>query len=224
MTLGAFKLGDSLTFAVNTSSPTTGAESDADAAPTYRVYENETGTAILTGTMALLDDANTVGFYSESITLSTANGFEEDKCYTIRARAVVETVANARLYFFTIPSAPVTVILEGPYKLLRVNASDPLTIDAWVGDEKTYIFDLQDADGDLVPIAGYDITVTVTDSTGTAIVDAAAATVRSDDGTVQWTMADPWDTAGTYNLTVRADGGANDIHTFGPITVEVKAL
>lgn len=77
-------IDDVLTFYVNTHDPDTGSESDTDSVPSYRVYENETGTAILTGSMAKLDDSNTTGFYSEAVTLSAANGFEAGKCYAIR--------------------------------------------------------------------------------------------------------------------------------------------
>lgn len=93
MYIGSWDIDDAVTFAVNTHS-TSGAESDADSAPTYRIYEDETGTPLLTGTMALLDDANTVGFYSEQITLSAANGFERGKSYTVRIRAVVGGTAG----------------------------------------------------------------------------------------------------------------------------------
>jgi hypothetical protein len=99
--LGSWKLEDSLTFVVNTHS-TAGAETDADAAPSYRVYEDETTTPLLTGTMALLDDGNTVGQYSEQITLSAGSGFEKGKCYTIRVRAVVGGVAGSAVHTFQI--------------------------------------------------------------------------------------------------------------------------
>jgi hypothetical protein len=108
MHLGTHRIDGLLTFTVNTHSPTTGAETDADAAPAYRVYERETGTAILTGTMALFDDANTVGFYSEEITLSAANGFEEGKMYTVRIRAVVGGVAASIERTFLVEAALAT--------------------------------------------------------------------------------------------------------------------
>ena len=92
--LGSWKIDDLVTFTVNTHDPSTGAATDADAAPPYRVYEDETGTAILTGTMALLDDANTVGFYSEQITLSSANGFEKGKTYNVYVSAAVGGVTG----------------------------------------------------------------------------------------------------------------------------------
>lgn len=86
---GRKEIDDTLVFYANTHDPSTGGASDADAPPTYRVYEQETGTAILTGSMALLDTGNTTGFYSESITLSAANGFEVAKNYGIYIEAAV---------------------------------------------------------------------------------------------------------------------------------------
>lgn len=91
--LGSWKIDDLLTFPANTHRFDTGAATDADSPATYRIYEDETGTPILTGTMALLDSANTAGFYSEQITLSAANGFEKGKCYTIYITATVNSVA-----------------------------------------------------------------------------------------------------------------------------------
>ena len=98
---GSRKIDDTLTFTAQTSS-STGAAIDADSLPTYRVYEDETGTAILTSTMALLDDANTVGWYSEQILLSAANGFEKGKSYNIRVSGTVAGVAGAEKHSFQI--------------------------------------------------------------------------------------------------------------------------
>jgi hypothetical protein len=102
MFLGSYDIDDALTFSVNTHRVDTGAAADADSAPTYRVYEDETGTPILTGTMALLDDANTLGQYSEQITLSAANGLERGKCYTIRIAATVNSVAGSTIRQFQV--------------------------------------------------------------------------------------------------------------------------
>lgn len=108
MFLGRWEIDDLLTFPVNTHSPSTGAATDADSVPTYRVYEDETATAILTGSMAKLDDANTVGFYSEQITLSAANGFEVGKSYTIYISAVVGGVTGTLAKTFQVELAPAT--------------------------------------------------------------------------------------------------------------------
>jgi hypothetical protein len=83
------EINDDMTFTVTTHT-TSGVASDADSAPTYRVYENETATPLLTGNMALLDSDDTTGFYSEEITLSEANGFEVGKSYSIYIEATVD--------------------------------------------------------------------------------------------------------------------------------------
>jgi hypothetical protein len=95
MSLGTRHIDDALTFYCTTTRFDTGAATDADSAPTYRVYEDETSTPILTGTMALLDSANTAGFYSEGITLSAANGFEIGKSYSIYITGAVNSVTGA---------------------------------------------------------------------------------------------------------------------------------
>ncbi len=58
-------LGSNLTFSIMTHDPDTAVLTDADSAPIYRVYEDETGTPILTGSMALLDTANTTTVLSQ---------------------------------------------------------------------------------------------------------------------------------------------------------------
>jgi len=67
---------------------------DCDAAPTFEVYEDETGTAIATGSMAKLNDAGTTGFYSELLTLSTGNGYEIGKSYSILMECAVSTTTR----------------------------------------------------------------------------------------------------------------------------------
>lgn len=100
MYLGSWKIDDLLTFTVVTTRVDTGAATDADSVPTYRVYEDETATPLLTGSMALLDSANTAGFYSEQITLSAANGFEKGKSYNIYITATVNSIAGATVRNF----------------------------------------------------------------------------------------------------------------------------
>lgn len=95
MYIGSWKIDDVVTFYANTHRFDTGAATDADSAPSYRVYEDETGTAILSGSMALLDSTNTAGFYSEQITLSAANGFEKGKSYAVYIQATVNSVTGA---------------------------------------------------------------------------------------------------------------------------------
>jgi len=66
---------------------------DADALPTYSIYEDGTDTAILTGSYAKLDDTGTTGQYYASITCSTANGFERFKSYHVLSKATIATIA-----------------------------------------------------------------------------------------------------------------------------------
>jgi len=136
MFLGARRIDDLLTFYVNTHDPATGAATDDDGSPSYRVYEDETGTPLLTGSMSKLDDANTTGFYSEQITLSTANGFEVGKCYCIRVLGTVGSVAGARLFTFQVqPSASATANQIADHVLRRGWASAEASSD---GDSPSF--------------------------------------------------------------------------------------
>lgn len=100
--LGSYKIDDYLTFCANTHDPDTGVATDADSVPTYRVYEDETATPILTGSTALLDAANTTGFYSERVQLTAANGLEKGKCYTIYITATVDSDTGTMHHTFQI--------------------------------------------------------------------------------------------------------------------------
>lgn len=95
-------LGEDLVFSITTHDPDTGVLTDADAPPPYRVYEEETGTPLLTGTMSKLDDASTTGFYTESIAITQANGFESGKTYTIYIEAVVDSDTGGISYSFRV--------------------------------------------------------------------------------------------------------------------------
>jgi len=112
-------LGRNLTFTVTTHDPDTGVLTDADAVPSYRVYEDETAVAILTGNMAILDNANTTGFYSEQIACTTANGFELNKSYNIYIEATVDSDTGGISYGFTVvrsyasASSAIATALEG---------------------------------------------------------------------------------------------------------------
>lgn len=125
--IGTWQIDDALTFYANTTRIDTGAATDADSVPTYRVYEDETGTPILTGSMALLDSANTAGFYSEQITLSAANGFEVGKCYSIYIAATVNSVAGAAHRTFQVELLPLTPTTAG--RTLDVSAGGEAGVD-----------------------------------------------------------------------------------------------
>ena len=103
MYLGSRNVDELLTFTINTHTPSTSASVDADSLPTWSVYEEETGTAITTGTMAKLDDAGTLGHYSDQIDLDAAD-YEWGKTYTVRVIATVGGVSGAISHTFDIPS------------------------------------------------------------------------------------------------------------------------
>jgi hypothetical protein len=92
--MGYAKIDDVRTISAQFTRPSTQEAYDATGSPAYRVYESTTTTPILTGSLALQDDGNTVGFYSANITVSAANGFEVDKTYTVRVSATVDSVAQ----------------------------------------------------------------------------------------------------------------------------------
>jgi len=106
--LGKWEINDYLTFPSNTHRVDTGVATDADAVPSYRIYEDETGTAIITGDMAILDNANTTGFYSARIQLRSNDGFEKGKCYTIYIEATVDSVLGTTNHTFQILADTVT--------------------------------------------------------------------------------------------------------------------
>jgi len=94
-------LGKNLTFTLQ-SFDTSGSPVDTDSLPTYSIYEDETATAIATGTMAKLDDSGTTGFYSEQIAVTSANGFEIWKSYTIRYSAAISGTSVSSVDTFNV--------------------------------------------------------------------------------------------------------------------------
>lgn len=92
-------------FYVTTSQFSTGAGYDAASVPTYRIYEMETGTAVANGSMALLDDANTVGLYSEKVTLSSPT-YSLGKHYCVYIAATVDGVAATTTREFVVRQSP----------------------------------------------------------------------------------------------------------------------
>jgi len=95
-------LGQNLTFTITTHDPDTSELTNADAAPAYRVYEDETATPLLVGTMTELDAANTTGFYSEQIACTPGNGFEANKSYNIYVEATVDGATGGISYGFAV--------------------------------------------------------------------------------------------------------------------------
>jgi len=131
-------IGENLVFSITTHDPDTGVLTDASAAPPYRVYEDETGTAVLNGTMDVLDTDNTTGFYTESIACSVANGFEDGKTYTIYIEATVDGDTGGISYSFkayTVARAAIKIVVDLLEDILRnkleiVDATGAVTLRA----------------------------------------------------------------------------------------------
>lgn len=97
--------GDSLYFYVITTKFDTGVATDADAVPAYRIYRQEDGTPVATGNMALLDSANTAGFYSEALSLAAYDPGE----YVVHVAATVNSVAGATCGAFSVGTDAILV-------------------------------------------------------------------------------------------------------------------
>lgn len=77
---------------------------DADSAPTYRVYELPSETPVKTGTTSAFDTDDTDGCYLGSFTADAASGFEVGSTYQIRVLETVSSVNHAAVYSFTVVS------------------------------------------------------------------------------------------------------------------------
>lgn len=130
-------IGDNLTFSITTHDPDTGVLTDADAAPIYRVYEDETAVPILTGTMTILDNANTTGFYTELIACTAANGFEIGRSYTIYIEATVDADTGGISYGFTVVSSAIGAgAITFVYTLTSTVDGSPIPdADVWVSND-----------------------------------------------------------------------------------------
>lgn len=85
------KLEETIIVDFITSSPTTGAATDADSTPTCAVYEDTTDTAILTPTV--VKRTSLTGNYRVPVVCTAANGFEATKSYSVVISATVGSVA-----------------------------------------------------------------------------------------------------------------------------------
>lgn len=151
----------------NTQRFDTGAATDADATPTYRVYEEGNDTVIASGDCAKRDDANTAGFYYARAQVTTAAGYEVGKKYFVRVAATVNSVAGADKVgeFVVLPSVVHAALVAG---------TDTLPVDAiqLAGVEQS-LTDLKDfADTGYNPATHR--AAALVEAMGTDVVDAAA--------------------------------------------------
>jgi hypothetical protein len=84
-------INDIVPFDVTTHHPSTGAVTDADAAPTFSVFEEATDTPILAN-QAMTKRTSLDGNYRGSISVTAANGFEADKWYSVIVTGIVNSI------------------------------------------------------------------------------------------------------------------------------------
>ena len=166
-------IGDNLVFAVTTHNPLTLVAADADSVPSYRIYESETGTAILTGSMAKLDDANTTGLYSESVACAAANGFEDGKTYTVYIEGTVAGYTGAKAYSFT---AVVTDLADVKAKTDLISAANVTLVSAVTADSQ---LELVQGD-DYAAADGTQLTWTDEDYSGPSLTSATCTLTLMD--------------------------------------------
>jgi hypothetical protein len=116
-----------LSFAICCHDPDTGILTDADSDPIYRLYEDDTTTPILTGMMPKLDDAGTTGYYLKKIACTGANGFENEKSYTIYIAATVNGITGGISYGFRAILAPLIFLHFYPVIQLEMDYDARIT-------------------------------------------------------------------------------------------------
>lgn len=90
-----YKIDDYFEAHFNTQRMDTGVATDADALPTFSVYEENNETAVASGNCAKRDDGNTVGYYYARAQCTSAAGFEVGRTYFVRVSATVNSVAGS---------------------------------------------------------------------------------------------------------------------------------
>ena len=232
-------IGDYLTFSVTTHDPDTGVLTDADAVPTYRIYEDETGAAILNGNMAKLDDVNTTGFYTERVECSAANGFEDGKSYTVYIEATVDSDTGGICYGFR-AMTPVwsvssrTLTSAAAAAASSVASSMAATAQDFTmhsGDTKDITVTVYDGDGNTVALAGATIVWSMAQRLGesalvTKTTAAADITISGSDFSFSLDPADTTALVGTYYHEAQVTDSGGDVATVltGTIIIEEELI
>lgn len=120
-------INENLAFSIYTHDPDTGAITAADAAPSYWVTD-DADTAIVNGTMG---NGARVGSYKKKLSITTANGYEGGKVYTIYVEATVNADTGGITYEFkvvgvrtiTAPGDPTLCTVQFRVKLSAIPVS-----------------------------------------------------------------------------------------------------
>jgi hypothetical protein len=125
--LGSWKLEDIIYVPVQTSAATTGAAADADAVPTWRMYEDNTATPVTTGSFSTLNSQT--GFYMSAITLAAAIGYEKGKSYSLRVQATVNGIIGADVHNLQIEAEVDANVVSGTVATVT-NVTNAVTVGA----------------------------------------------------------------------------------------------
>lgn len=98
--LGSWKIDDYVMIPAACHRIATGAAYDATSI-TYRVYEDDSATEIVSDTAMSKFDGET-GFYASKLQLLSATGFEKGRCYTVLIKATIDGVAVIAVHTFQI--------------------------------------------------------------------------------------------------------------------------
>lgn len=120
MFLGHRNIDDTLSWSCQTTN-TSGDPTDADGNVAWAIYEDETSTALLSGNMTKL--GSITGYYTETVTLSAANGFEIGKDYHIRITATVGGVNGVTHRYFTMAGVDMNSISGNSSAASKLSAS-----------------------------------------------------------------------------------------------------
>ncbi len=119
------KLGETIYLDFTTHDPATGAVSDADALPTFEVFENDIDSELAVPDAVIAKRTAKTGDYRISLLCTVANGFEAGKSYNVIASAAVSGVtAKGGVATFVVRGSTTDEILaeidNGTYGLLAL--------------------------------------------------------------------------------------------------------
>lgn len=217
MYIGSWKIDDLVTFYANTHNPSNGSATDADAVPNYHVYEDQTATPLLTGTMSLLNGANTVGFYSKQITLSSANGFEKGRSYSVYIQAVVSNVTGTTHRYLQVEAEVDANAVSVPVTAGNVTGSVLGNVNGSVG---SVVGNVNGSVGSVVaPVTAGNITGSVLGNVNGSVNSVASpVTVGTNNDKTGYSLSDPQ----SFNLIGNITGTiTNVLNVVNPVVAGV---
>lgn len=183
-------LNDVAHFDVTTHNPGTGVASDADATPTFEVFEEDTDTDVGVGG-SMTKRTSKTGNYRGQFAVTVANGFEVGKWYNVIASATVQAVSAKTVAMrfrvksenleFTVPAIGRGTVTTGASTTsVPTSAFAPAGAAVDQFKDRTILFDVNTATTTLRGCARA-ITASTNAATPTLTVDALPAAPASGD-------------------------------------------